>query len=907
MALSFTCFIPVVHSQEYKNFQDLEKGDWMLFEMAEYYPYVAPGLVEEVPWRAENIRRSIFRATVTDINNENITLEYRLESIYDCRNIEGENRLLYYESEYEKDQSDSPIYSFSDFAPWRIGSESANKEKILATVTYHLQSGELLKLNTNYEELFVHYSRESKSIGLQNNESIAYKNTVRGSLNAARLIARGINILIKSCNQGKLITTTVRQGSEVAKNQPVLKPVNPKSPEEIAELSIPCGMRIIEASFQLPPNVKLTYSDINSADISVETKMRKFFIAYPCKYFLDNEKFLDSYPWFLSPGDSIVRTVNGDKTGLHFSGRGSEQNNFYYRKRHLTYHWATDMETGEYSPSVLDTFLGESTGFWRRSFRLNMLYGLTQRNLFTAMYSRRYSTEYEQVDWNKPYFKEIIPLTDGWYKIESFESFLNTYVEYKIMDTATETVNTNNFYYNIYSGYNRKRDYYLNKFFLYGYPCQLLNARNVEGMMYEDFLTETKTEYEDFIENCPDQHLLNKILNLHQHLAKLEKGKDIMDTDFVLLKHMFKQHKNKEYVMIFITPHPQAGDAEMFFPERLYELLEQENLISKINLLIVSPEKSETYVETDRKNAMKNFFMHLPQKEILNELHPYNNKSTFVLMRKDGTILSRMLTRYGFTAQEENIVSIIQEDMNRGQSDFIKGFRKGLLGTLVVGFFVLLFLKIYWDRKHKKEKEERQIKELELKAIRSQMNPHFIFNALGSIQNLLGKGANEEANDYLVRFSRLLRTVLNNSEKKLVPLSGEIEQLYLYLVLEQLRFPFSYTIEVDETLETELIEIPGMLIQPFVENAVKHAIAPRGMGNINIIINQTDNILHVIIEDDGPGLLSTTSEGFGMQAVKDEIGILKNLYHTEIEINIVNRQDSEPCTGLKVMLAIPIG
>ena len=115
--------------------------------------------------------------------------------------------------------------------------------------------------------------------------------------------------------------------------------------------------------------------------------------------------------------------------------------------------------------------------------------------------------------------------------------------------------------------------------------------------------------------------------------------------------------------------------------------------------------------------------------------------------------------------------------------------------------------------KQKKERNRRRIRELELRAIRSQMNPHFIFNALSSIQNLINRSANQEANKYLIDFSRLLRKVLATSEKKLVPLSDEIEQLQLYLKLEQLRFPFSYSLTVDNNIEPDAIEIPGMLIQ----------------------------------------------------------------------------------------------
>ena len=208
--------------------------------------------------------------------------------------------------------------------------------------------------------------------------------------------------------------------------------------------------------------------------------------------------------------------------------------------------------------------------------------------------------------------------------------------------------------------------------------------------------------------------------------------------------------------------------------------------------------------------------------------------------------------------------------------------------------------------KQKKERNRRRIRELELRAIRSQMNPHFIFNALSSIQNLINRSASQEANEYLIDFSRLLRKVLATSEKKLVPLSDEIEQLQLYLKLEQLRFPFSYSLTVDKNIEPDAIEIPGMLIQPFVENAVKHGIAPRGTGEIIIRLSLQDQLLTIDIIDDGPGIETEAEGGFGIRAISNEFEILKDLYNTEIGITIENRQKKESVSGCHVRLSIPL-
>ena len=148
--------------------------------------------------------------------------------------------------------------------------------------------------------------------------------------------------------------------------------------------------------------------------------------------------------------------------------------------------------------------------------------------------------------------------------------------------------------------------------------------------------------------------------------------------------------------------------------------------------------------------------------------------------------------------------------------------------------------------------------------------------------------------------------MLATSEKKLVPLSDEIEQLQLYLKLEQLRFPFSYSLTVDNNIEPDAIEIPGMLIQPFVENAVKHGIAPRGTGEIIIRLSLQDQLLVIDIIDDGPGMVTETESGFGIRAISNEFEILKDLYNTEIGRTIENRQKKESVSGCHVRLSIPL-
>ncbi|WP_147243779.1 sensor histidine kinase [Pedobacter miscanthi] len=201
------------------------------------------------------------------------------------------------------------------------------------------------------------------------------------------------------------------------------------------------------------------------------------------------------------------------------------------------------------------------------------------------------------------------------------------------------------------------------------------------------------------------------------------------------------------------------------------------------------------------------------------------------------------------------------------------------LGSIL--FVSLGFLLIYRTRiaaVKRKESLKRQIKKLEIKAIRSQMNPHFMFNALNSIQSLINSGQYKEANIYLEKFSLLMRRVLNNSEKTFVSLSDDLEAVSLYAELEKLRFNFVFNLSVEKGINSGLIEIPGMIIQPLVENAIIHGIAQMGTsGILDIRISRRGIYLRVEVSDNGIGLVEKTSGkpiGLGLKLVRERLSLL---------------------------------
>jgi sensor histidine kinase YesM len=191
--------------------------------------------------------------------------------------------------------------------------------------------------------------------------------------------------------------------------------------------------------------------------------------------------------------------------------------------------------------------------------------------------------------------------------------------------------------------------------------------------------------------------------------------------------------------------------------------------------------------------------------------------------------------------------------------------RNALLGGLLL--FILLGIFVYRNLSLKRKNEKLAVKkgqaelqqkvaELEMQALRAQMNPHFIFNCLNSINRFIFKNETKEASDYLTRFSRLIRMVLLHSQKKMVPLEDELEMLKLYLDMERLRFKnaFDYHITTTNAIENSSVFIPPLLLQPFCENAIWHGLMHKdGPGHLNIELNEDNGILNCIITDDGVG------------------------------------------------------
>jgi ligand-binding sensor domain-containing protein len=214
----------------------------------------------------------------------------------------------------------------------------------------------------------------------------------------------------------------------------------------------------------------------------------------------------------------------------------------------------------------------------------------------------------------------------------------------------------------------------------------------------------------------------------------------------------------------------------------------------------------------------------------------------------------------------------------------------------------------------------KKVSQLEMKSLRSQMNPHFMFNSLNSINNFIVKNDQENASDYLTNFAQLMRIILENSRQDWVSLESELKALRLYIDMEKLRFEnlFYYHESISDKINLMTTLIPPMLIQPYIENAIWHGLLPKTSDqcNLKLSLDLKGEYLHITIDDDGIGAkvskrnksnFNISKKSFGMKIIAERLDIINEIYNLDANVQMFDKSDiSDSETGTKVILSMKI-
>ncbi len=885
------CLFGPVQAKYKSLWSELQEGDWMNLEYIQYVKFDP-----SVDFEFNNVNLVEFKATVLKKKDDLLQVSFKPFHLYQ-----------------ERDGDYDGYHCFDSF--FSLGNDFSEKKDsvvILLNASSHIVSDTTYFIREDYwsyRSMLMPYKLNDKS-----NRRYSYSEF---GLSPKDIFKEVIDNCFREGQQDEL----------------------PLVPEKKA-----IQVKVTDASFQLPPNVRIRLSSpaqVNQDSCKLSLNFPEWrnlfhenwmqirqdkdgilfecFIPQPVSGELKLSKSVqvslpkNKIPFLLCPGDSIQITLDS-KGEVSYTGKGSVNCKFWLDwqmsmisthdlvvnpdKKSVTQYQEFTLKRYQ---TLWNKYAAAVSPYWLKSSQLSYQYEYitTMLSVQKRMPQVSGNVVYLVTSWEKLKLPKIRPFIDYLYQpfdYSDYSLFLNVF-----SGTKREELEQNMLIRFDPVPYSSPEQYYLIKSLFSGYPKYFLLAENLKDMMKDKPFSYSQREYEDFknMYNCPQ--LLQQIEKVRQVVSAVEPGKNIRDLHLKTEKYIPLDKSGEHYILL------NFGNSVAFgiFRKRM-EYMNPE-IKDKFKFCFIQSSENMDKLTEEEINSPD--FIFVDKQDVLSDLNTlreqfYYRKAVF-LIRSDGTILSKSLQSGSFGFDE--MIQLIREDMNRPQESKSELFSVVFLSILIsIPLTIVLSLvlsKVIRRSKLRKEENKRLISELKLKAIRSQMNPHFIFNALSSIQHLINQGKNKEANNYLLNFAKLLRSVLDTSDKKLIPLSEEIEQIDLYLKMEQLRVPFHYLIQVDENIRQNDESIPGMLIQPIVENAVIHGITPQKGGNITIHFSMEDNILRAEISDDGPGFnTSENHNGFGLRATQERLEIVNRELKTTIGIKI---EDNIP-RGTKVTISIPI-
>ena len=245
-----------------------------------------------------------------------------------------------------------------------------------------------------------------------------------------------------------------------------------------------------------------------------------------------------------------------------------------------------------------------------------------------------------------------------------------------------------------------------------------------------------------------------------------------------------------------------------------------------------------------------------------------------------------------------------------------------ILGAVGIGFTYLLFRYFVSHAKKQatmKAEFEHQLSEIQMQALRAQMNPHFLFNSLNSIKYYAISKSKDETAAYLSKFALLVRTILTNSKSKTISLQQELDALRLYIEIEHLRLEgkFDYRIDIDSSIHIRQTQIPPMILQPFVENAIWHGLMHKdGKGMLLVQVQDVGRQIQCVIEDNGIGRARSAElrkaqmehrKSEGMQITADRIALINRIYNIHTEVDVIDLEHADgTAAGTRVVVHVPL-
>lgn len=526
---------------------------------------------------------------------------------------------------------------------------------------------------------------------------------------------------------------------------------------------------------------------------------------------------------------------------------------------------------------------------------LNDKHALVNAHLYSDTASSRTKREEARQLYQ---FMDAVEFNDAYLISSEYKSFLHMYLEYLWRIILGEDVpgTVNNYYLSkaTYTGESRK----------WAMFQQIDEPKMIGVQEYKYFV-------EDFVREYPDDSLSKVLLNELAFLEAKQPGNNIYNDYNLILKNQENKIKNisdlKGEVLIVFSEGQIVYQKEKDLLPKLKKRFENDNvsficLEQEMWSVLRRMKTFDTYWETIDFYAPDSFN---PNFGI--EYYANNFNNGLLIIDKSGKVFKyNLFLKSNFEEIESSISALLKERYNifTRLKASING--KTIILVLIIISALLLILFIFQTLRKRKQARQKQHLQSELKAIRSQLNPHFLFNSITSIQNYIQRNEKQVAVSHLSEFAKLMRMTLELSEKDYITLNEEIDFISLYLKLEALRYGFQFELDVEEGLDIFNIEITGMLVQPIVENAVVHAMSElRKKGKITVSFLETsnENIL-IRVKDNGNGFGKEVIDGFGLKSCRDRINLINSQNKRKIVLEIVNLENTGD-SGAIVNIEIP--
>lgn len=627
---------------------------------------------------------------------------------------------------------------------------------------------------------------------------------------------------------------------------------------------------------------------------------------------------------FLAPGDTLLIEADADtsqgKLQMKLSGSAkwstmladnisnifSDGNDRAYGKHSLDEVFASQREATAKFNAVLKTYEGKASPVSIDYYTTAWKYHIASDWLL-CLYVNRYratpnSLPFQQIPEIVTASVDTIPVLLNPYPNNSYyQTYLEWFLQYQQSRISIAAGGGT-------EGFSFYSDYFTLLSTLRGYPLYYKLSKGISKHMRASSYTNNqrlKTYYDDFIHNCDDSSLLKPMIKDWQLMERWKPGNKLPCASLPLANgktYEVKSREGKTTCILF--------DHVSYFEDTiLISIVKSHPEVSFVYAWINEPD-----FKRERSAALKALpnvtFIEIKNKEDQNYAIygiPEFGYKNVVVLDQWGRIVS------DHVYADDNIWSEVRNAIDEAakvprfsmlqKSNVMNIIGWSLCSILFTSLIGIWIYRVRIQRIKQAAAMKNTIRELEVKAIRSQMNPHFIFNALNSIQSLINTAQYKAANNYLVKFSLLLRSVLHHSEKNSLPLVDELTTIRLYCELEQLRFDFSFEMYTDEDIATDLVEIPGMILQPLVENAILHGIASKGKaGMLRIKTVKQGAALLISVYDNGNGyhpVADATHKSVGLRLVQERLQLFSIAKQTA-SLHISNGN------GTTALLTIPI-